>query len=52
MTGMRRITISLPERLDRRILELRRQEQFLRCSYAEIVRQVLEWGLAQAEEDG
>lgn len=45
MTDMRRVTISLPEELDKKILELRKDDRFIRCSYAEIVRQMLENGL-------
>ena len=45
MTEMRRVTISLPEELDKKILELRKDDRFVRCSYAEIVRQMLENGL-------
>lgn len=45
MTDMRRITVALPERLDNQILELRKDERFLRCSYSEIVRQVMEHGI-------
>lgn len=46
MTDMRRITVSLPEDIDRRILELKKDDRFVRCSYSEIVRQALERGLA------
>lgn len=45
MTDMRRVTISLPDEIDRKILELRKEDRFIRCSYAEIVRQILESGL-------
>lgn len=45
MTDMRRVTISLPEEYDRRILELRKNDRFIRCSYSEIARQLLERGL-------
>ena len=45
MTDMRRITISLPEELDKQILELRKDDRFVRYSYAEIVRQILKNGL-------
>lgn len=45
MTDMRRITVALPERLDNQILELRKDERFLRCSYSEIVRQAMEHGI-------
>ncbi len=46
MTDMRRMTISLPKELDELILELRKDERFIRCSYSEIVRQVLDRGFA------
>lgn len=45
MTDMKRVTISLPEEYDRRILELRKNDRFIRCSYSEIARQLLERGL-------
>lgn len=45
MTDMRRITISLPEKLDKQILELRKDDRFVRCSYSEIVRQIVEQGI-------
>lgn len=45
MTDMRRITIALPDSIDKRILELKKDDKFVRCSYAEIVRQLLERGL-------
>ena len=47
LTDMRRITIALPDEIDRKILELRKDDRFIRCSYAEIVRQLLERGLAK-----
>ena len=50
MTDMRRITIALPDEIDRKILELRKDDRFIRCSYAEIVRQLLERGLAKESD--
>lgn len=47
MTEMRRITIALPDEIDRRILELRKDDRFVRLSYAEIVRRLLEKGLQE-----
>ena len=44
MTDMRRVTIAFPESMDKRILELRKENRFIRCSYSEIVRQILERG--------
>ena len=44
MTDMRRVTISIPPEIDQQILELRKDARFIRCSYSEIVRQVLTAG--------
>lgn len=46
MTDMKRVTISVPENMDKRIVELRKKDEFMRCSYSEIVRQLLMAGLA------
>ena len=48
MTDMRRVTVSLPDDIDKRILELRKDDRFIRLSYAEIVRRLLEQGLKSA----
>lgn len=45
MTEMRRVTITLPEAMDKAVLQLRKDDRFARCSYSEIVRQMLELGL-------
>lgn len=45
MTEMRRVTISIPEELDKKILALRKDDRFVRCSYAELIRMVLDCGL-------
>ena len=52
MTDMRRVTISLPDELDKAILELRKDSRFVRCSYAEIVRTLLERGLEIKAQKG
>ena len=44
MTEMKRVTVSLPEEIDKKVLELRKDERFIRCSYSEIVRKLLEAG--------
>lgn len=49
MTEMKRVTVSLPEEIDKKVLELRKDERFIRCSYSEIVRKLLEAGLAAKE---
>jgi len=51
MTDMRRMTISMPDELDRRILELRKDDRFARCSYSEIVRQMLDQGFAALDAE-
>ena len=50
MTAMKRICVSLPQYLDRRILNLRKEDRFIRCSYAEIVRTLLESALDGVEQ--
>lgn len=46
MTDMKRVTISVTDEIDRRIIDLRKKDpRFERCSYAEIVRQVLALGM-------
>lgn len=50
MTDMRRVTIALPDDLDKRILELRKDDRFVRLSYSEIVRQLLEIGLVTSAD--
>lgn len=52
MTNMKRICISLPQEIDRRILNLRKEDRFIRCSYAEIVRTLLESGLNELGRQG
>lgn len=50
MTDMRRVTISLPEDIDKRILRLKKTNKFVRESYSEIVRQLLLKGLEKENE--
>lgn len=45
MTGMRRITVSIPEGMDKEIMEIRKNDRFIRCTYSELVRQILECGM-------
>ena len=51
MTDMRRVTISLPEDIDKRILKLKKTNKFVRESYSEIVRQLLLKGLEKESKD-
>ncbi len=54
MTNMRRVTVSLTKDMDKRILDLKKEDRFARCSYAEVVRQIVEHGLdeVKANEKG
>lgn len=45
MTEMKRTTISMPDELDKAVFELRKSERYMRCSYSEIVRTLVEIGL-------
>ena len=51
MTNMRRVTIALPDTIDARILELKKDDRCVRCSYSEIVRQALEHGIDLMDEN-
>jgi hypothetical protein len=45
MTEMKRVTISLPDEIDKKIIELKKQDTFVRCSYSEIVRILISAGI-------
>lgn len=45
MSDMSRRTVSLPPDMEAALIELRKTEKFCRCSYSEIVRQLIEAGL-------
>ena len=45
MTEMRRVTISLPDEIDKKIIELKKQDRFVRCSYSEIIRILIATGI-------
>lgn len=51
MTEMRRVTVSLPDDLDQTILSLRRDNRFSRCTYSELVRQILLRGIEMVREE-
>lgn len=46
MTDMKRLSISVSDDMERSIIELRKTDEFCRCSYAEIVRQLITKGLS------
>lgn len=45
MTNMKRTTVTFGDDLDREIFELRKNENYMRCSYSEIVRRLVRLGL-------
>ncbi len=52
MTELRRVTITLPDEMDKAILQLKKEDRYVRCSYSEIARQLLGLGLkAWANEE-
>jgi len=40
----KRLSINLTEELDRAVLDLRKQEEYVRCSYVEIIRVLMTEG--------
>lgn len=51
MTEMKRVTVAVPKAFDKRILELRKSDKYVRCSYGEIVRRLVEAGLEEIEAE-
>ena len=51
-TEMKRISISVSEETDNQIMQLKKTDEYCRCSYAEIVRMLLEAGLRASNADG
>ncbi len=47
MTNMRRVTVCLPETVDKGILDLRKTDDYVNCTYGEIVRRLLAKGLEE-----
>lgn len=45
MTDMKRITISVPEDMEKAIYGLRKRDEYNRCSTSEVIRQLVEIGL-------
>ena len=45
MTNMKRVTVSLPDDVDKRLMKLKQTKKFAKSSYSEVIRQVLQRGL-------
>ena len=50
VTEMRRVTISIPEEIDKAVLEMKKTDEFVRDSYSEIIRKLLLAGLAKVKK--
>lgn len=51
MTTMKRVTIAIPNDLDKKILAIRKTDDYIRLSYSEIVRRVLDLGVEQMQAE-
>ncbi len=47
MEASRRISISIPDVLERQLVELRKTDEFCRMSWSELIRTLIERGLEQ-----
>ena len=45
----KRMSLSLPAELEKAVIELRKTERFCRCSYAEIIRALMQLGLERID---
>ena len=51
MTNMRRVTFCMQDNLDKKILDLKKRDQYVRCTYGELLRVLLEKGLSEDAGD-
>lgn len=49
MTTMKRMSVLIPPEVDKAILEMKKTDEFVRCSYAELIRLILRRGLEKNE---
>lgn len=47
----KRMSISISEDMENKIVELRKTDEYCRCSYSEIIRKLLEQGIKVIEAD-
>ena len=52
MTTMKRMSVLIPPEVDEKILEMKKTDEFVRCSYAELIRLILRRGLEKSDEKG
>lgn len=53
MTEMKRMSISIPRDIEQAIVDMRKTDEFCKCSYSEIIRTLIAAGLnsSKREED-
>lgn len=51
MTEMRRVTFSIPDDLEREILNLKKSDEYVRDSYSELVRKLLALGIQKVKAE-
>ena len=52
LSNLKRMSISISEEMENKIVELRKTDEFCRCSYTEIIRRLLEEGVKVIEAEG
>ena len=51
MTNMRRVTICIPDEINKQILDLRKTDEYVSCTFGEIVRRLVAKGIEATEEE-
>lgn len=51
MTDMKRMSVSMPDDIIQLLLELRKTEEYCKCSYSEIIRRLVVAGYGQTQRD-
>ena len=51
MTEMKRMSISLPKDIEQAIIDLRKKDEYCKCSSAEIIRTLIVAGLNSSESE-
>lgn len=50
-TQTNRVTVMIPDEIDKKILEFKKTDRFIKCSYSEVVRFLLDKGIKSASKD-
>lgn len=46
---LKRMSVSINEEMDKKIIEMKKTDKYCRCSYSEIIRQLIEMGIKEYE---